>query len=290
MTSEIQRKHVEKDREKRVCPQHGEFESILWALDPPVMPSVKHEALGMAWALAPFWSRCPVCNGEMQREADQADEEIRGGLTMKERVRLERMRFANIPERFKDSTIWNWLHPTDQQDYAWQWARTYCDQMDEVLATGRSAVLIGTTGSGKTHLAIGVLKMFLDAGGTGYYTTTIDMLGRIKATYNPTATETETKVVKFLSTVDLLVLDEVGRQLDTNYEVAQLFRLLDLRSANLKPTIVISNLGRAEVTEFLGEHTIDRLAENGGKLLAFDWASHRRRKKPKAKVKEGKPS
>jgi DNA replication protein DnaC len=44
----------------------------------------------------------------------------------------------------------------------------------------------------------------------------------------------------------------------------------------MKPTVVISNLAKEALGEFIGERSIDRLRENGGRLVVFDWASYRR--------------
>jgi DNA replication protein DnaC len=43
----------------------------------------------------------------------------------------------------------------------------------------------------------------------------------------------------------------------------------------LKPTIVISNLAKDGLQDYLGERAFDRLRENGGKLVVFDWESYR---------------
>jgi DNA replication protein DnaC len=43
----------------------------------------------------------------------------------------------------------------------------------------------------------------------------------------------------------------------------------------MKPTILISNLAIGPLAEFAGDRVIDRMKENGGKLVVFDWKSHR---------------
>jgi DNA replication protein DnaC len=71
------------------------------------------------------------------------------------------------------------------------------------------------------------------------------------------------------------VLDEVGVQYGTDAEKQIAFEIINTRYENLRPTIIISNLNAAELTTFIGERVMDRLKENGGRLLVFDWPSHR---------------
>lgn len=139
-------------------------------------------------------------------------------------------------------------------------------------------ILLGATGTGKTHLACGLLRHVIEKGGTGQYTTVMDMLGRIKATFSGKG-ETETDVIDELTKCDLLVIDEVGRSLDSNYEVAQFFRVLDKRYQWQKPTVLATNLTQPKLREFLGDAVVDRLREAGGALLSFDWASQRSTKR-----------
>lgn len=259
----IPRQHVVIGREQRSCEKHGAYESRQEQLQPRLV------------GLEAFWTSCPICDGEMQAEVDRHHQEIEGGLTQQQVMVQARIRAAGIPDRFKEATVWNWQHPMEQQRRVWQWARDYCSSFALSIETGRSGVFLGAPGTGKTHLAIGVLRHILEKGGTGIYATVMSMLGRIKDTYNKHAAETERQAIDALTKCDVLVVDEVGRSLDTNYEVAQFFRVLDTRYQNLKPTILVSNLNKPKLVEFLGDAAVDRLRESGGALLMFDWASQR---------------
>ena len=41
------------------------------------------------------------------------------------------------------------------------------------------------------------------------------------------------------------------------------------------PTILLSNLPVEEVTGYLGERVVDRIREDGGRIVRFTWESHR---------------
>lgn len=256
------RKHIPMGQEPRQCGKHGEFLSQRWGLEPALL------------GINPFWTQCPQCDQAMQAEADAQHAAIMGQDPKKARMQAM-LNASGIPPRFRDSTIWNWQHPMESQRRIWSWARDYATSCDKLVETGRCGIFAGAPGTGKTHLACGLLRHVLERGGFGLYVTVMGMLGRIKATYDERATETEQQVLAEFERVDMLVIDEVGRELDTAYSAAQFFNVLDMRYRALKPTLLLTNLSKAKLVEFLGDAVVDRMRENGGALLMFDWASQR---------------
>lgn len=265
---------VEFARETRTCDQHGAYECIREELLPSPMHLVTGKAVRTYAA-----SSCPTCNAEKQREADIREQEIRGGMTERDRLRAAALREAGIPERFAGCTVWNWQHGMDQQRRVWDIVRDYCTGFEQVVATGRCLLMLGAPGTGKTHLLVGIVRHVVEKGGTALYTTALDAVGRIRATYDKaTRVESEEQAMGALATCDLLAIDEVGRQTDSAHEREMLFRILDKRYGNLKPTVLASNLPKDPLLKFLGAAVVDRLAEAGGKSLVFDWASQRSRR------------
>lgn len=265
--------------EDRVCDSHGPYLAQQWALKAP--PVGKDKDPLPKW-LAPFWGNCPQCDRIMQDESNARYAEIKMGNNrhdMEAARKAARLR-SGIPERYHAATMFNWAHPMDQQDRVWRLAMDFCSGFDSVLETGRSCAFTGAPGTGKTRLACSVLAHVTDKGGTGFYTTSMNLLGRIKDTYNQKATETEREVVEFFRSLDLLVIDEVGKQTDSNYDQSQLFRILDLRYQHMKPTILVANFSKDGLEKFLSGPVVDRLRENGGGILLFDWMSQRSSKRP----------
>ena len=273
------RAHIQVGTSARSCTDHGPYVAKVWRRDPPVTNPRKEL---QPW-LNDYTDNCPTCNAAWQDEADQHDADIKGGTSEKQRRAMLRFSEAGILKRNEHMTLWNWQHGSPAQDVVFQWAREYVQHLDLVLQSGRCGIFVGPKGSGKTHCAVGILRHIIEKGGTGYYTSVMDMLGRIKDTYNPKATETEKQVVEHYVRVDLLVCDEVGKNLDTNYEQAQFFRVLDLRYRHMKPTILISNMPGMELAKFLGDPIMDRMRESGGRVLVFDWGSYRSSKRPPSK-------
>ena len=98
---------------------------------------------------------------------------------------------------------------------------------------------------------------------------------RIRNTWRRNADESDTDAIGALTSVDLLILDEVGIQCGTENEKLLIFDVLNERYERRLPTILLSNLGLEDVKQFLGERVYDRLREDGGEVVTFDWESHR---------------
>jgi DNA replication protein DnaC len=75
--------------------------------------------------------------------------------------------------------------------------------------------------------------------------------------------------------VALLVLDEIGRQFDTETEKNYMFELINERYNRHKQTMLVSNLDTAEFKALVGTAITDRLKEGGGKVVVFNWPSLR---------------
>ena len=80
-----------------------------------------------------------------------------------------------------------------------------------------------------------------------------------------------------LADFDLLVIDEVGAQAGTHYELSVLHEVLDRRYQLIKPTVVVSNMDARGLGQYIGERALDRLRENKALLAGFTWESERRR-------------
>lgn len=87
--------------------------------------------------------------------------------------------------------------------------------------------------------------------------------------------KTEARLMEQMSRVDLLVLDEVGVQMYSQYEKVILHQVIDRRTAMLKPVGVLTNLKEAELIQTIGERALDRLRMGSGLWVNFDWRSFR---------------
>lgn len=222
-----------------------------------------------------IWSKCPACvaeyDAEQKAKADAAAREA------KLRAWQKRIGNAGIPERFQSRSLDNFEAATDAQRRALTFAREYAQGFEKVIQTGRSALFVGQPGTGKTHLAVGIGMHLLRKGRPVLFTTVMRAIRRVKDTWAKGSEETESQAIAALVFPDLLILDEVGVQFGSEFEKNLLFDVLNERYEKRRPTLLMSNLPLDQVRAYLGERVFDRMREDGGEYIAFEWDSHRGR-------------
>ena len=75
------------------------------------------------------------------------------------------------------------------------------------IAHQRNAVLIGGTGTGKTHLAIAIARACIRAGARGRFFNVVDLVNKLEA---ETRAGRQGRMADYLSRMDFIVLDELG--------------------------------------------------------------------------------
>ena len=248
--------------ETRHCEQHGDFTSGQFRL-----PGGDGRAM---------WSPCPHC----ERERIQAEDRAMVAQTLENhrRQQLERMMGrAAIPKRFERCDLGNYEGYDSGPARAGAKARRYADEFATNRERGTSLIFCGETGNGKTHLAVGIIKTIMAAGYSGAYTRVVELARAVKETYARGAARTERDVYEQFARPDLLVIDEVGRQRDTDTERLVLFEVINSRYEEGKPTLLSTNLSLQQLRDYLDEAAEDRLREGGGTVVVFDWPSYRSR-------------
>lgn len=222
-----------------------------------------------------IWSECPACRDE-RHELERQELESQQ-LESQAQVWQERLEAAGIPLRFRDRNLGSYQSQCDGQRAALDFAKEYALGFAEVQKTGRGAIFVGRPGTGKTHLAVGIgLYAMRKFHARVLFITVQRAIRSVKDTWAKGAQQTESEAIDALVEPDLLILDEVGVQFGSEFERNTLFDVLNERYELRKPTIFLSNLGREDLAEFLGERVMDRLREDGATVVPFDWPSYRR--------------
>lgn len=244
------------ETETRTCEKHGEYQSMLMCL-----------------RQGDVWSTCEQCQQE-KRDAENRAEQERAAIEAR-RVSIEkRLGNACIPPRFQHKGFENYLADNDGQKRALAKCLRYADQFNENYEKGKSLLLLGGVGTGKTHLANAIAnKIIREQGRTALYSTVGNILRFIRATYSD-KNMTESEAFQVFSDPDLLIIDEIGVQKSSEFELTALFDIINDRYENMLPTIIISNHGPSELPNYLGDRVVDRLRE-GGEAIGFDWTSNR---------------
>ena len=217
---------------------------------------------------------CEQCADEMVNEKQAlAEKQIKDEI--KKRDFEAAIGRAAIPKRFKGRTFDNYFTHCVGSERALRTAKKYVDGFDKNFELGVGLVIVGSVGTGKTHLAVAIANELLNLGYSAHFCTVMSAVRRVKDTWNAGSEKTETQAIEDFLHPDLLILDEVGVQFGSDTEKLILFEILNRRYEEMLPTILLSNLGAEGLKESLGERVVDRMRENGALSIKCEWESYR---------------
>jgi DNA replication protein DnaC len=119
-------------------------------------------------------------------------------------------------------------------------------------------ILIGKPGTGKSGVAMGLLRQALLSGYRGRFYNAQDMLNEL---YTSLADHMTSRLMKKLFNYDVLVIDELGYLTLNTEQINMFFKLIDMRYGK-KPTIVTTNLSfNAWYSVFKQKELVDALLD-----------------------------
>jgi DNA replication protein DnaC len=125
--------------------------------------------------------------------------------------------------------------------------RAFVRAIDDHLDTGRGLWFDGPVGTGKTSLAILVAKAAKDAGRSYAVYPVPRLLAEIKRTFDRDASDTYLGFFRRLCTVDVLVLDDLGAEKQTEWVLEQLFSIVNERWQDRRTIVVTTNIPDPDV-------------------------------------------
>ena len=134
---------------------------------------------------------------------------------------------------------------------------------------------MGSCGSGKTHLAVSILREIIefDKSGKLAFANFQDLIQEIHASFDSSEVPRKSEILRPLLEADLLVLDELGSQKPTTFVQETLYYLINTRYNEERATIFTTNYldrppARDEsLTERIGKTLRSRLFEMTESLM-----------------------
>lgn len=218
---------------------------------------------------------------ELKRAADErerqelADADARRVRESEDASRTERERIereiAAFPKRYADATFENYQLYSDEK------SRIAQQYTIECLRSGNSLVMYGKNGTGKTRLAYAFLREKILAGKRCKYILAPSLFDEIKNTYAKESYDTSQSLVDRYASYDFLVIDELDKTFGTRAEFIGLYRIINARYDDLKPTVIMTNADDATVIDIVGRSCYERLIEYPGTAVKMEWKSFRAR-------------
>jgi len=123
----------------------------------------------------------------------------------------------------------------------------------EFVQRGDNIIFIGNPGTGKSGLAVGLMRKALIDGYRGKFYKLQDLMDEL---YSSLADRSNPKLLKRLCNFDILILDELGYLTLKQEQMNIFFKLMDERYNKSKSTIITTNLGFEEWYDILKPKTM----------------------------------
>lgn len=132
--------------------------------------------------------------------------------------------------------------------------------------------LFGDVGTGKTHLSAAAIRIALQQIKTAALLSVPSLIAALR----PNKKNDPAAVMDLLKSIDVLGIDDLGAQRNTEWVTEQIFTLIDYRAMHKLPTIITSNQDIDELEEFPGWDRIgDRIVEQSA-MVKMKPGSYRR--------------
>ena len=199
---------------------------------------------------------------EKELEAARKDERI------KKRINLF---WDTVPLRFKNATFDTFSCTSEKQK-----------SVIDFLKKGKSAVIYGSNGVGKTHLAFASCFHQVSLGKTAKYILAFDFFNALRKSFSDYTTDI---IMHEYEDVEYLVIDEIDKTQGTPMEFTYLYSLINKRYNEMKSTVLITNAKPDEFAAIIGESALDRVASDG-KVIDLTGENYRQRKSLHSPKKE----
>jgi len=217
---------------------------------------------------------CPHCAAEKKSAKERKEADDKAAAAAKRRT--DDLIECGVSLRHMDKTFDAYIAQNQEQVNALAKARSLVESVAKDPRKVPSLIMCGKPGTGKTHLACAIAIAAYDAGVTVCRESVAGIIREFKDSWRKESEFDEMKLLRFYGTVKLLIIEEIGVQFGSDTERMYLFEVINRRYENCLPTVLVSNLDPDKLAAEVGERVMDRLREDGGRLIRFTGESWRK--------------
>lgn len=123
--------------------------------------------------------------------------------------------------------------------------KRYCDNWETMRKDNVGILFYGDVGTGKTFFAACIANELINRGTPVLMTNITLLISAMSKNYE----EKKTEILRRISNIPLLILDDVGVERDTTFGYEKVQEIIDTRYRSGKPLIVTTNLSPSELKE-----------------------------------------
>lgn len=218
---------------------------------------------------------CPVCN-------DTGFVDINMCSCFRELLMLENIKASGMGRLIEEQSFDNFnlshyaYNPEvyARMEHNLKQAKAYANGFDKEYR-GRNLLLIGKTGTGKTHISTSIARVVISKGYEVLYDSAQNIVSAFEAdkfrsgygAYEPAGE-------KYL-TCDLLILDDLGTEFVNQFTVSCIYNLINTRRNRGLSTIISTNLSADELSGKYDDRIYSRIIGSDYTVLLFEGKDHR---------------